>query len=163
MNVYTVAFFGHRDFCAHFKCEKRLEKILRELINSKEYVEFLVGRNGEFDQFVTSCVKRIKRRTHDDNSALVWISPYRLAEYQNNRENFEQYYDEIECCEQSADAHFKSAIQIRNRKMVDRAVLIICYIERKSGGAYQTAKYAEKQGKFIINLAIDEEDTNYEL
>ena len=29
----------------------------------------------------------------------------------------------------------KSAIQIRNREMVDRADLIICYIEHEKGGA----------------------------
>lgn len=37
--------------------------------------------------------------------------------------------------------------------MVDRSDLVICYIQHKSGGAYKTIKYAEEQGKVIINLA----------
>ena len=53
---------------------------------------------------------------------------------------------------------FKSAIQIRNREMVDRADLIICYIEHEKGGAWQTVDYAIKQGKAVINFA-DETDT----
>ena len=47
----------------------------------------------------------------------------------------------------------KAAMQIRNREMVDRADLVLCCIERKSGGAYQTVLYAKKQNKQIINLA----------
>lgn len=39
--------------------------------------------------------------------------------------------------------------------MVDRADLIICYIEHEKGGAWQTVKYAIEQGKTVINLAED--------
>ncbi|WP_278291379.1 hypothetical protein [Ruminococcus flavefaciens] len=37
--------------------------------------------------------------------------------------------------------------------MIDRADLVICCIQHKSGGAYRTIQYAEKQGKKIVNLA----------
>jgi predicted Rossmann fold nucleotide-binding protein DprA/Smf involved in DNA uptake len=77
------------------------------------------------------------------------------ADCANNRESFENYYDRIEVCEAAASAHFKSAIQVRNRAMVDRSNLVICCIERKAGGAYQTIRYAEKQGKHIVNVADD--------
>ncbi len=42
--------------------------------------------------------------------------------------------------------------QIRNREMVDRADLIICYIEHNEGGAYKTVQYALMMGKTVINL-----------
>lgn len=42
--------------------------------------------------------------------------------------------------------------------MVDRADLIVCYIEHNEGGAYQTVQYAKKQDKKIINLAELEEE-----
>ena len=61
-------------------------------------------------------------------------------------------------CEESARAHFKGAMQFRNRHMVDRADLIVCYIEHNEGGAYQTVQYAKKQDKKIINLAELEEE-----
>ena len=37
--------------------------------------------------------------------------------------------------------------------MVDRSDLVVFFVERDKGGAYQTMKYAKKQGKEIINIA----------
>ena len=160
MNIYTVSFFGHRDFYAHHKCESKLEPIIRELLNTKEYVDFLVGRNGEFDIFASSIVRRAKKNVWDANSSLVLILPYPTAEYTNSQEYFDNFYDEIEISEKASLSHFKSAMQIRNKEMVDRSDLIICYIERNSGGAYQTIEYAKKQNKKIINLAEELEEEN---
>lgn len=155
MEAYTVAFFGHRNIYNSFQIENSLDMIIKGLIKEKTYVEFLVGRNGEFDQYVSSAIIRAKRKYKDDNSFHILVLPYATAEYMNNTRSFEKYYDEIEICSESAHAHFKSAIQIRNRKMVDRADLIICCIEHKSGGAYQTIQYAQKHNKKIINLAAE--------
>lgn len=44
--------------------------------------------------------------------------------------------------------------------MVDRSDLIVCCIERESGGAWQTVKYAMEQGKTVINLANEDESVN---
>ena len=76
MNICTVSFFGHRQIDDVFKIEKQLEALIRELLLTKEYVEFLVGRDGEFDQLVSSTIRRCKRNTRDDNSALVLVLPY---------------------------------------------------------------------------------------
>ncbi len=149
LNTFTCALLGHRDFCMHIRCEKRMEELLRQLLKENEYVEFLVGRNGEFDIFAASCVRRAKKNFGDDNSALVLVLPYETAEFLKNEEYFEKYYDEIEVFDAS---HYKSAIYERNCNMVDRADLIICYVENKSGGAYKAMRYAEKMGKKIINL-----------
>ncbi len=156
MEIFTVAFFGHRYVTDYFAIEGRLEEWIRLLISEHEYVEFLIGRNGEFDQMVSSTVRRVKREYRDDNSSLMLILPYVIAEYLNNQESFEDYYDEIELSAAASKAHPKAAIQLRNREMVDRANLIICFIDHESGGAYQTVKYAKKQGKTVINLADSE-------
>lgn len=37
--------------------------------------------------------------------------------------------------------------------MVDRADIVIAYIHRGIGGALATVRYAQRQGKPIINLA----------
>ena len=78
---------------------------------------------------------------------------YPMAEYRNNQKEYEDFYDNIELCEASAKAHPKAAIQIRNRDMIDRSDLVICYIDHKSGGAYQSVKYAGKSGKAVVNVA----------
>ena len=152
MNICTVSLFGHRQIDDVFKIEKQLEALIRELLLTKEYVEFLVGRDGEFDQLVSSTIRRCKRNTRDDNSALVLVLPYATAEYRNNEQSFHEYYDEIEICAASAEKHFKSAHQIRNRSMVDRSDLVIFCVEHNSGGAYQTMQYARKVDANIINL-----------
>lgn len=152
MNLYAVSFFGHRQIDNVFVIEQRLETMIRELLLSKEYVEFLVGRDGEFDQLVASTVRRCKRAVRDDNSALVLILPYATAEYRNNEQSFHEYYDEIEICAESTEKHFKSAHQIRNRTMVDRSDLVVFCVEHNSGGAYQTMQYAKKANTNIINL-----------
>lgn len=59
-----------------FVIEQRLQEIIQELLISKEYVEFLAGRNGEFDQLVASTVRRCKRTVRDDNSAIVLVLSY---------------------------------------------------------------------------------------
>ena len=153
LEIFTVAFFGHRYIDNLFKVEELLEEQIRKLINEKEYVDFLVGRNGEFDQCVSSTVLRIRKKYRDDNSSLILMLPYPTAEYTNNQNYFEDYYSDIGISYAAAKAHPKSAIQIRNREMVDRADLIICYIEHNEGGAFKTIKYASEQNKPIINLA----------
>ena len=129
-----------------------LEIEIRKLIKEKEYVEFLVGRNGDFDRCVTAAVLRVRKNYRDDNSSLVLMLPYATAEYLNNEEYFHRFYTDVEISYKASRAYPKSAIQIRNREMVDRADLIICYVDENQGGAYKTYQYAITKGKDIIKL-----------
>ena len=61
---------------------------------------------GARDAIFTT-VKRMKRAIRDDNSSLTWVLPYPTAELENNHEDYENYYDNIEICEESCNAHFK--------------------------------------------------------
>ena len=153
MEIFTVSFFGHREIDNAVQVERNLEDKITELIRTKEYVEFLVGREGEFDILAASVVRRVKKQMDYGNCSLIWVLPYMKAEFRDNEKNFLDYYDDIEICEQSAKAHYKSAMQIRNRAMVDRSDLVICCIQHKSGGAYKTVQYAQKQGQTVINIA----------
>ena len=150
INTYTVTFFGHRQIENLFDCEKILTEFVEKMIREKEYVEFLVGRNGDFDILTASVIRRAKKKLGGENSALTLVLPYVTAEYLNNRKSFEEYYDEIEIFDEPV--HFKNAIQKRNRSLVDRADEIIFYLERESGGAYRTFRYAEKQNKTVKNI-----------
>ena len=101
----------------------------------------------------SSVIKRAIRTYGCGNTHFTLILPYMKANYRDNEKHYLDYYDDVEICSESAKAYYKSAIQIRNRNMVDRSDLIICCIQRKSSGAYRTVQYAEKKGKNIINLA----------
>jgi len=152
MNVFTVSFFGHRYIDEPLITEEQLEKIIKDIISTKEYTEFLIGRDGEFDQLVSSAVRRCKKTLRDDNSALVLVLPYMTAEYRNNTKSFDEYYDAIEVCSESSDKHFKSAHQVRNRTMVERSDLVVFCVEHNYGGAYTTMRYAMKKEVNYINV-----------
>ena len=154
LDIYTVAFFGHRYIDNPPRVEELLEEQIRKLINEKEYVEFLVGRNGDFDRCVSSAVLRVRKNYRDDNSSLVLMLPYPTAEYLNNEEYFHRFYTDVEISYKASKAYPKAAIQIRNREMVDRADLVICYIEENVGGAWKTVQYAIAKGKDIIKLPV---------
>ena len=153
MNIYTVCFFGHRYIERGTEIENRLDKLLHDLITQKEYVDFLIGRDGDFDLLTSVAIKRAIRSYGYGNTHFTLILPYMKVEYYDNEKEYLDYYDEIEACAESSEAHPKSANQVRNRSMIDRADLVVCYIQHKSGGAYATIRYAEKQGKKIVNLA----------
>lgn len=153
LNTYTVSFFGHREIEKPIEIEKKLDKLLYELITTKEYVEFLVGRDGEFDRLVSSAIRRAVKDYSCGNTWFVLVLPYMRAEYRNNEKYFMDYYDEVEICAESSDVHFKSAIQARNRSMVDRSDLVVCCIQHDSGGAYKTMHYAMERSRSTINLA----------
>ena len=152
MDIFTVSFFGHREISDIIETEKRLCMIVRELINTKEYVEFLVGRNGAFDMIVSSVIHRAIKECDYGNAAHILVLPYLTAEYRDNADSYQRYYSEIEICEQSAVAHFRAAIDIRNKAMIDRSDMVVCCIERKSGGAYKAVQYAEKQHKTVTYI-----------
>ncbi len=95
MTIHTVSFFGHRFIEKPLLIEQRLETLIRKLLKEKEYIEFLVGRDGEFDQIVSSTIRRSKQEYGGDNSAHVWVLPYLTAEFRDNEESFRQYYDDL--------------------------------------------------------------------
>lgn len=153
MDIYTVSFFGHREIERASEIECNLDYLLHDLIAKKEYVEFLIGRDGEFDLLASSVIKRAIRNYGYGNTYFTLVLPYIRAEYRDNEKSYLDYYDEVEICAESANAHYKSAIQIRNKCMVDRSDMVVCCIQHNSGGAYITMQYALKQGKRIVNLA----------
>ncbi len=63
MDTYTVSFFGHRLVERASEIEVRLEILLHDLITQKQYVEFLVGRDGEFDLLAASASDELSSST----------------------------------------------------------------------------------------------------
>ena len=156
MNIYTVSFFGHRYIERGLKIEHRLDKLLHDLITQKEYVDFLIGRDGDFDLLASAAIKRAIRSYGYGNTHFTLVLPYMKAEYRDNEKEYLYYYDEVEVCYESSITHPKAAIQIRNRSMINRSDLVVCCVQHNTGGAYHTLQYAEKQGKRIINITDEE-------
>ncbi len=153
MQIFTVSFFGHRQIDNFFYVESRVQEIIKKLIEEKEYVEFLIGRDGDFDRIVSSVISHSKKVFFSASSFHTCVLPYPRAEYLNNKQSFHDYYDDVEildCC-----IHPKGAIQARNRMMVDRSNLCVFYVNKK-GGAFQTMQYAKKKNVDFINISDKE-------
>lgn len=151
---YTVCFFGHRRVENFNQADARTEKLIRNLKQTKDTIEFLVGREGEYDQIASSTVRRVRKLYSEGQCWLTWVLPYTKAELKNDMAAFQAYYDSIEICDASTLLHPKAAIQARNRNLVDRSDLCVFFVERQSGGAWATMRYALRQGKQAINLAV---------
>ncbi len=147
---YTVSLFGHRIIEDYQAVEAKLYEFLRIIMQRSGELEFLVGRNGDFDLMAASVIRKLKKETGNENAFLTLVLPYDTAELRNNTEAFESYYDSIEICDTARN--FKYAIVARNRDMIERSDLVVVCVKNESGGAYQSLKYAEKNQKRIINL-----------
>lgn len=148
MEIYTVSLFGHREIDDLRQMENRLMPIVSGLIKNKPYVAFLIGRNGEFDEYGASVIKRAQKENGKENNDMTLVLPYRVADV----EYYEKYYDSIIIPEAVHGVHYKAAITLKNRWMVEKSDLVIVYVEREYGGAFKAMKYAESLGKCVINL-----------
>ena len=151
MNVFTVSLFGHRKIDNLLQLNEQLTPIIKKLIQTKPYVTFLVGRNGEFDEFVASIIKHAQKEIGNENNDITLVLPYTVA----NLEYYEKYYDNIIIPDNVYGTHHKASITLKNHWMIDRSDLVIVYVARSNGGAYAAMKYAEKQHKNIINLSLE--------
>lgn len=149
MDRFTVSLFGHREILDLGRLEKQAFSLVREIIRKKAYTTFLIGRNGEFDTYTASIIKRAQKAMGEENSECICVLPYP----KKDMEYYENYYDGIIIPECTEGFHPKSAILRRNRWMVEEADLLIFYVERKEGGAYTAFQYAKSLNKKIINLA----------
>ena len=150
MDIFTVSLFGHREIGDLRGLEDRLLPMIKELMREKEYVAFLIGRNGEFDEYAASLVKRAKREIGEEKSDMTLVLPYSASRI----EDYERYYDSVILPESVCGAHPKAAITLKNKWMVERSDLVIVYVERNAGGAYQAMRYAQRIGKDLINLFL---------
>ena len=150
MEIYRIAFIGHREIYGHYRLEEKIEQIAREKLHEKEYVEFYVGRNGDFDISVASAIKRAQKAIGHHNSCLILVQPYPMKD----DEYYEKFYDELQYPVDSK-IHPKAAITKRNQWMIENTELLVAFVEEgRKGGALTTLKYAQKNGVEIINLAL---------
>ena len=93
--IYRVSFIGHRRVDDFYFVENQLDNIIGDLIRTKEYVEFYVGKNGEFDTMAASAIKRCQKRFGKENNSLILVLPYVMTvRYTVSEENGELGYAE---------------------------------------------------------------------
>lgn len=107
-SVYSQ-FLRHRILDNPIAVEKTLDALIQKLLREKYYVVFQVGGDGDFNHLISSVIHRCMRTIRLDNIALVWAISYLAEEYRDNEEAFQEYYNEIEICEEVAGTRFKAA------------------------------------------------------
>ena len=140
----TALFIGNRD-CYQVK-EADIERAIIDAI--EDGIEnFLNSGQGYFDQACASVVHRLKKRYPQIKS--IFVIPYRDFSVFND-----SLFDEIVYPFESHTFSYytyKGNIPKRNRILVDRSRVAICYVYR-SGGASKTLDYAKKKNLKIIYL-----------
>ena len=145
--IYRVSMIGHR-VVEDYSVEEKLYELFRELLRTKEYVEFYLGRNGDFDILAASVIKRLHKNYRDDNSVMILVLPYPVKDY----EYYEDYYDEIIIPDELHGVHPKAAITERNRWIVANSDMLIAYIRNKSGGTATCVRMAERLRRTVIKI-----------
>ena len=151
----TISFFGHSNFRWNKAYEDKTLSIIEDSVGDGE-VNFLLGNYGSFDDFAYKCCKKYKDK--HKNARLIFVTPYISEGYQARLERAAVDYDAI-IYPPIEGRPYKFAIHYRNRYMVDNADLIICYLTKRYGGAYEAVKYAEGRGRRVINIAKNESPT----
>ena len=107
----------------------------------------MLVRNGEFDEYAASVIKRARKGCKPIDSDITLVLPYMVSDI----EYYEKYYDNVIIPETLYKAHPKSIITLRNQWMIDNSNITIFYVEHNNGGAYSAMKYAEKKKHPYIN------------
>ena len=139
-----VTFFGHAKRIYSMEEKNRLREKIESLIK-KGVDEFLLGGYGNFDMIVACEIARLKEKYPNIKSTLV--IPYLNRKYDTSLYD-DTVYPDIE------NALPRMAIWERNKWMIKKSNIVICYVEHSFGGAYTAEQYAKKNDKSIINLAL---------
>ncbi len=150
MKTYRIAFIGHREIGEISRVSDLLKELIKEMINSKERVEFYVAAGGIFAALATAWVKMEQKEVGEHNSRVL------LVKQVPKKDDILAgvFYNEI-LYPIERKPNSKSLTTKRNRWMIDHADLLVAYVEPdRQGEAMKALKYAEKKGVKIINLAI---------
>lgn len=143
-------FAGHRRLYGTEELQKKLYKVIEELILKHGVKEFWVGNYGVFDKMASYILNEIKN-IYDIRIGL--IIPYLTCEIIENNDYYNRRFDFVSVADVPETTHYRGRIKKTNEYMVDNSEYLICFVNKEWGGAVNTLKYAEKKKKHIINIA----------
>ena len=140
MKEQTVTFFDHRD------TPKETEPVLRltliDLIENKNATVFYVGNHGNFDAMV--------RRQLEDLSKTYPIKYYVVLAYMPGKNDTPDERSILTEGIETVPRRF--AINHRNKWMLTKSEIVVTYVTRNFGGAWEFEQMAEKAQKYMIYL-----------
>ena len=151
----TCCFTGHRRLPAEGlrTLAGRLEAELRGLI-SRGFCRFCAGGALGFDTLAAEAVLAL--REEFSHLSLLLLLPCRdqAARWRPEEvRRYEQIKREADAVEYVGERYARGCMQRRNRALVERSDLCVCYLTRSTGWTKYTVEYAAKRGLPILNLA----------
>ena len=152
----ACCFTGHRDLSTGDvdRIREYLKYEIERLYTENGVTVFYAGGATGFDALASEAV--IERRAVHPGIRLVIVIPHKEQAKHWNTEEKAQYAhikssaDKVICL---AEHYYRGCMQRRNRYMVDRSSICICYMTKDTGGTVYTVKYARKQELSVTNLA----------
>ena len=138
----TCTFFGHRD--TPKETESALRLTLIDLIENKNATVFYVGNHGNFDAMV--------RRQLEDLSKTYPIKYYVVLAYMPSKKDEPDEHSILPEGIETVPRRF--AINYRNKWMLNKSDIVVTYVTRNFGGAWEFRELAQKQDKTVINLCV---------
>ena len=144
-------FAGHSKIYNSDEIVDKLLKHIERLIVEENVSEFWVGNYGNFDKLSAKAVRSLKAQY--PKISLILVIPYLTKEINDYKDMYYKNYDSILMADMPERTLQKFRILKCNEYMVNNSDFIICYVERRSGGAAKTLEYAEKKMNIkIYNL-----------
>ena len=147
-----ITFVGHGTLSISPELSAEIKKAIEDNIVDKAHVTFYCGGYGDFDNYCARLCREIKKEIQ--NCEIIFVTPYITPSQQNKIKyliDTKQYDDTI--YPPLEDVLPRFAITKRNEWMIDKADLILAFVNHKYGGAYKAIKYAQRKLKRIINLS----------
>ncbi len=136
----AVTFFGHRD--TQNEIEPALRLTLIDLIENKNATLFYVGNHGNFDAMV--------RRQLMDLSKIYPIKYYVVLAYMPSKNDTPDEHSIFPEGIETVPRRF--AINYRNKWMLGKADIVVTYVTRNFGGAWEFKELAQRQKKILVSL-----------
>ena len=140
MKEQTVTFFGHRD--TPKETEPALRLTLIDLIENKNATVFYVGNHGNFDAMV--------RRQLENLSKIYPIKYYVVLAYMPGKNAESDEHSILPEGIETVPRRF--AINYRNKWMLNKSDIVVTYVTRNFGGAWEFQQMAERLEMMIIKL-----------
>ena len=136
----TCTFFGHRD--TPKETEPALRLTLIDLIENKNATVFYAGNHGNFDAMV--------HRQLEDLSRTYPIKYYVVLAYMPGKNDTPDEHTILPEGIETVPRRF--AINYRNKWMLNKSDIVVTYVTRPIGGAWEFKQIAKRQRKTMISL-----------
>ena len=138
----VCTFFGHKD--TPKEIEPTLRSTLIDLIENKNVNVFYVGNNGNFDTMVRRQLEDLSQTYPITYSVVLAYLPTEKNKYDNLTNTI--YPEGLETVPK------RFAISWRNKWMIQQSDIVVTYVTRNFGGAWEFKQMAEKAQKYMIYL-----------